>query len=272
MFMRTRLLFAVIFFLLLISLSLPASAQERLRLSTTTSTENTGLLKALLPPFEKSHKVKVDVIAVGTGQSLKLGERGDVDLVFVHARDLEDKFVAEGYGVNRRDVLYNDFIIVGPEFDPAKIKGFKQAAAAFKRIAESKSLFISRGDKSGTHVKEIALWKAAGIKPSGTWYIESGKGMGEVLNMAHEKQAYTLTDRGTYQSYREKTNLSVLLEGDSILFNPYGIIAVNPAKHPHVQYGLAMALIEWVTSKEGQEIIRNFKDPRGNPLFIPNAK
>lgn len=246
-------------------------AEERLKLATTTSTDNTGLLKVLLPPFEVKNNCKVDVIAVGTGQSLKLGEQGDVDVVLVHAVELEEKFVKEGYGVNRKYVMYNDFIIVGPPEDPAKIKGLKEAKEAFKRIAETKSPFVSRGDQSGTHVKELALWKAAGIKPEGQWYIESGKGMGEVLNMASEKKAYTLADRGTYLAYREKTSSVILCEGDPMLGNPYHIMAVNPAKFPHAKFELANKLIDWVTSKEGQQIIRDFKDKNGNPMFTPTA-
>jgi len=246
-------------------------AEERLKLATTTSTDNTGLLKALLPPFEAKNNCKVDVIAVGTGQSLKLGEQGDVDVVLVHAVELEENFVKEGYGVNRTYVMYNDFIIVGPPEDPAKITGLKEAKEAFKRIAETKSSFVSRGDKSGTHVKELAIWKAAGVKPEGQWYIEAGKGMGEVLNMASEKKAYTLADRGTYLAYREKTSSVILCEGDPMLGNPYHIMAVNPAKFTHVKFELANKLIDWIASKEGQQIIRDFKDKNGNLMFTPTA-
>jgi len=258
----------------LLTLAFPALAQERLKLATTTSTENTGLLKVLFPPFEEKNHCKVDVIAVGSGQSLKLGEQGDVDVVLAHAPELEEKFVKDAYGVNRRYVMYNDFLIVGPADDPARIKGLKEAKVAFKRIAESQSPFISRGDKSGTHVKELAIWKAAGVKvedAKGRWYLEAGKGMGEVLNMAHEKKAYTLADRGTYLAYKEKTSSIILCEGDPILFNPYHIMAVNPETFPDAKYGLAMKMVEWVTSPEGQKIIREFKDKKGNPLFIPTA-
>ena len=251
-----------------------APAAERLKLSTTTSTENSGLLYVLLPPFEKMFNIKVDVLPVGTGKALKLAENGDVDVTMVHARSLEDKFVAEGYGVNRRDVMYNDFVIIGPESDPAGIKGAKTAAEAFKLITQNKATFISRGDRSGTYVKELNIWEKAGIKPSGTWYLEAGKGMGDVLFMANEKRAYTLTDRGTYLSFMgaKKIELLVLFEGDTFLFNPYGIIAVNPAKHPHVNYIKAMALIGWITSSEGQKIIKEFgKGKFGQPLFVPVA-
>ena len=251
-----------------------ALAGGRLKLSTTTSTENSGLLYVLLPPFEKMFNIKVDVIPVGTGKALKLAENGDVDVTMVHARSLEDKFVDEDYGVNRRDVMYNDFVITGSEFDPAGIKGAKTAAEAFKLISKNKATFISRGDRSGTYVKELNIWEKAGIKPSGTWYLEAGKGMGDVLIMANEKMAYTLTDRGTYLAFigGKKIKLPVLFEGDPFLFNPYGIIAVNPAKHPHVNYIMAMALIGWITSPEGQKIIKDFgKGKFGQPLFVPVA-
>jgi len=251
-----------------------ALAGERLKLSTTTSTENSGLLYALLPPFEKMFNIKVDVIPVGTGKALKLAENGDVDVTMVHARSLEDKFVDEDYGVNRRDVMYNDFVIIGPKSDPAGIKGAKTAAEAFKLISQNKATFISRGDRSGTYVKELNIWEEAGIKPSGTWYLEAGKGMGDVLIMANEKMAYTLTDRGTYLAFigGKKIELPVVFEGDPFLFNPYGIIAVNPAKHPHVNYIKAMALIGWITSPDGQKIIKDFgKSKFGQPLFVPVA-
>lgn len=248
-----------------------AHAETRLRMSTTTSTENSGLLKALLPPFEKSCDCKVDVIAVGTGKALKLGENGDVDIVFVHARNLEDKFVADGFGVNRRDVMYNDFVIIGSSSDPAVVKGAKTAVEVFSRIASKNAVFISRGDESGTHQKEKEIWNGAGITPKGSWYVEVGQGMGEVINMATERQGYTLTDRGTYIAYKKKSDLVLLYEGDKPLFNPYGVIAVDPKRHPHVKYELAMKLIEFLISKEGQGIIANFK-ANGEQLFFPNAK
>jgi len=253
--------------LLLTSMATGAWAQQRLRLSTTTSTDNSGLLQVLLPIFEKKHNVKVDVIAVGTGKALKLAEAGDVDVTLVHARDLEDKFVAAGFGVNRRDVMYNDFVLLGPARDPASIKKAKTAAEAFSKIAKSKSRFVSRGDESGTHVMEKNLWQAAGVKTKDNWYVEAGAGMGEVINMATEQQGYTLSDRGTYIAYQGKTDLPILFAGDKSMFNPYGIIAVNPARHPHVKYDLAMALIHFVTSVEGQNIIKNFK-VNGQQLFF----
>ena len=242
--------------------------QGRLRLATTTSTENSGLLYALLLPFEEEFHLKVDVIPVGTGQALKLGENGDVDVVLVHARRAEEEFIKKGFGVNRRDVMYNDFIIIGPASDPAQIRGVKNAKEAFRKITLSRAPFISRADNSGTHKKEMAIWEKAGIKPSGRWYLEAGKGMGEVLTMVNEKRAYTLADRGTYLAYSGKIDLPILSEGDPLLYNPYGIIAVNPARHPHVKYVQAMALIGWVTSPEGQRIIGGYKR-FGKILFHP---
>jgi tungstate transport system substrate-binding protein len=248
------------------------SQEQRLRVSSTTSTDNTGLFGALNPPFEQMFHCRVDVIAQGTGKALKTGEMGDCDVVFVHSRPAEDQFIEAGFGVNRRDVMYNDFIIVGPKDDPAKVRGVKDAASALTQIADSQASFISRGDDSGTHKKEKELWKKAGMTPQGRWYVESGQGMGAVLQIAHEKKGYALSDRGTYLAYKAKVDLEILVEGDPLLFNPYGIIAVNPARHPQVNYVLAMAYIGWVTSPEGQKIIREFgKDQFGQPLFVPVA-
>jgi tungstate transport system substrate-binding protein len=255
--------------LCLVAMLLPAQS-GRLRLATTTSTENSGLLAVLLPPFEAKTGLKVDVIAVGTGQALRLGEAGDVDVVLVHARELEDKFVADGYGVNRRDVMHNDFIIIGPSSDPAGVRGMKDSAAALKRLAERGAVFVSRGDNSGTHVKEQTLWKAAGLSPSGRWYREAGQGMGPVITMAGDLQGYTMADRGTYLSMKDKVQLGVLVEGDPRLFNPYGIIAVNPDRFPHVAYFEAMQLIAWMTSVEGQRIIGEYKVGT-DVLFFPDA-
>jgi tungstate transport system substrate-binding protein len=244
------------------------SAQERLRMSTTTSTDNSGLLNVLLPPFEKECHCKVDVIAVGTGKALKLGETGDVDVVLVHARKMEDKFVADGFGVNRRDVMYNDFVILGPAADPAKVKGAKTAAEAFRRIAAAQAVFISRGDESGTHQKEKELWAAVGINPAGQWYRSVGQGMGEVIIMATEQRAYTLSDRGTYNFFKYgKTDLAIVFDGEQGLFNPYGVIAVNPKKFPHVKYDLAMKFVDFITGPEGQGIIANYK-VEGDPVFF----
>jgi len=254
--------------LVLLALSaLPARAEERLRMSTTTSTENSGLLSVLLPPFEKKFGCKVDVVAVGTGKALKLGEAGDVDVVFVHARNLEDKFVASGFGVDRRDVMYNDFVIVGPPDDPAGVRKTHGAPEAFRAISAAGTPFISRGDESGTHQKEKEIWASAGIVPRGAWYVEAGQGMGEVLTMATEKRAYALADRGTYIAFRRKTDLVVLRQGDTNLWNPYGIIAVNPEKYSHVKYDLAMKLIGFVTGPEGRSIISGYK-VGGEQLFF----
>lgn len=241
-----------------------------LRLATTTSTENSGLLEVLLLPFEVKFGVKVDVIVVGTGKALKLGENGDVDVVLVHARAVEDKFIQEGYGVNRRDVMYNDFIILGPSDDPAEVKGEKNAVLVLKKIAERKVYFISRGDDSGTHKKEKILWQRAGIIPHGKWYMEVGQGMGAALQIAYEKQAYILCDRGTFLAYKDKIDLITLFEGNPLLFNPYGIMVVNPALYPQVKYREAMQLIAWITSVEGQKIIKEYKK-EGEVLFHPMA-
>ncbi|MGZ8450341.1 MAG: substrate-binding domain-containing protein [Candidatus Deferrimicrobiaceae bacterium] len=257
--------------ILLVMTALPAGAEERLRMSTTTSTENSGLLAVLLPPFEKKFNCKVDVVAVGTGKSLKLGEAGDVDVVFVHARSLEDKFVANGFGVNRRDVMYNDFVLLGPADDPAGVGKAKSATDAYRAIAAKGIPFISRGDESGTHQKEKEIWASAGVVPRGAWYIEAGQGMGEVITMATEKRGYTLSDRGTYIAFRKKTDLVVVRQGDSNLWNPYGIIAVNPKKHAHVKYDLAMKLIDFVTGPEGQSLIAGYK-VAGEPLFFVYEK
>jgi len=260
------------FVLVLLALTaLPVRAEERLRMSTTTSTENSGLLSVLLPPFEKKFGCKVDVVAVGTGKALKLGEAGDVDVVFVHARSLEEKFMANGYGADRRDVMYNDFVLLGPPDDPAGVGKAKSAPDAFRAIAAKGSPFISRGDESGTHQKEKEVWASAGIVPRGAWYVEAGQGMGEVITMATEKRGYTLSDRGTYIAFRKKTDLVVLRQGDKNLWNPYGIIAVNPKKHPHVKYNLAMKFVDFVTGPEGQSLIAGFKVD-GEPLFFVHGK
>lgn len=243
---------------------------ERLRLATTTSTENSGLLDEIVPPFEKRFNVKVDVIALGTGKALKLGENGDVDVVLVHAREAEDAFVANGFGVNRRDVMYNDFVIVGPEEDPAHIRGLKDAAEVFGRIARKRTPFTSRGDDSGTHKKELSVWREVGITPSGRWYIESGQGMGPTLQIANEKRAYCLTDRGTFLAFKDKIDLPILCEGDEELSNPYGVIAASPDRHADVNYVYAMAFMGWLTSPECQRMIGDFKKSE-EVLFHPDA-
>ena len=252
----------------------PTSDVGRLILATTTSTDNSGLLDFILPDFEQKYHADVDVIAVGTGQALKLGQQGDADVLLVHARAKEDAFIRAGYGVNRQDVMYNDFVIVGPPDDPAGIAGMTDAAAAMAKIAETHSPFVSRGDESGTHTKEKSLWAAAGIEPAGDWYISAGQGMGAVLTLANEQLAYTLSDRATYLARTlEGTDLVVLVEGDPILFNPYGVMAVNPLIHPGVNFDGATAFINWITDPETQQLIATFGEKEfGHPLFTPDSK
>lgn len=260
---RYKMLLAVL--LMLLSTS-SVFAIEHLRLATTTSTENSGLLAILLPPFEQKNNCKIDVIAVGTGKAIKLGETGDVDVILVHARSREDKFVAAGFGVDRRDVMYNDFVIIGPSNDPAEINGSKDSAAAMGKIAATKAPFISRGDDSGTHTREKELWAAAGVTPMGNWYLETGRGMGEVLIMAGEKMGYAITDRGTYIAFKEKTPLHIVVEGDSRLYNPYGVIMVNPERHNHVKTQLASKFLNYLTSQSAKEMITGFRKG-GEQLF-----
>lgn len=255
----------------LLLVCLPSFAEPvHLKLATTTSTENSGLLAAILPEFTEKTGIVVDVIAVGTGKALALGRNGDVDVVMVHARAREDEFVAGGYGVNRRDVMHNDFVILGPESDPAGIFGDPDAAAALGKIQAAGSGFISRGDDSGTHSKEKSLWQAADLSPEGFWYKEAGQGMGAVLTMTDDMRGYTLADRGTYLAMMDKLDLVICVEGDERLFNPYGVIAVNPALHPHVEYEAAMLLIAFLTSPSGQELIGSY-EKNGEILFYPDA-
>jgi tungstate transport system substrate-binding protein len=242
--------------------------------ASTTSTEQSGLFRHLLPIFEKRTGIQVRVVALGTGQSLDMGKRGDADVVFVHARALEEKFVAEGYGVKRFEVMYNDFVLVGPKSDPAGVGGSKDIVAALRRILERKAAFASRGDNSGTHFAELELWKAAGIdiaKQKGPWYRDTGSGMGPTLNTASGMNAYALTDRGTWLSFKNRGNLLISVEGDKRLFNQYGVILVNPAKHPHVKKDMGQAFIDWIVSREGQDAIAAYKI-NGEQLFFPNAE
>lgn len=244
-------------------------------LATTTSTYDSGILDYLLPQFEKDNNVKVKVVSVGTGQAIAIGEKGDADIILVHDRVREDKFVAAGYGVNRQDVMYNDFIIVGTGRDPAAIKGSPSAAQAFAQIARSQAAFVSRGDQSGTEAKEKAIWKQAGLNPTSAmpWYLSAGQGMGETLTLANEKGAYTLSDRGTFLSYKGKLSLTILIEGDPLLSNPYGVIAVNPQKYPKAKYDLASKLINYLTSLDTQKRIAEFgKDKYGQSLFFPDSE
>jgi tungstate transport system substrate-binding protein len=238
----------------------PAPAAPRIRMATTTSTEQSGLLAAILPVFEKKTGYKVEVVAVGTGASLKIGEKGDCDVVLVHSRGLEDAFMAAGFGAERRDVMYNDFIVVGPASDPAKVAASKSATAAFAAVFAAKAPFVSRGDKSGTDVKEKEIWKAAGLAPTGApWYKEIGQGMSQAIMMAEQIGGYTLADRATWLSMKAKSSLSILNEGDAILFNPYGIISVNPAKWPQTNIEGAKAIIDWLTGPEGRALIAGYK-------------
>jgi tungstate transport system substrate-binding protein len=243
---------------------------ERLKMATTTSTDNSGLLAVLNPPFEKKYGVKLDVISVGTGKAIRLGKNGDVDLILVHAPAAEKKFVNEGFGIERESVMYNDFVIVGSLEDPANLKSAKNINEAMNRLMREKHIFISRGDDSGTHKKEKNLWQMVGSEPFGSWYLSVGQGMGIVLRIADDKEAYTLTDRGTYLAYKDKMKLRVLFENDEALFNPYHIIMVNPEKHPHTKIELARKYSEFIRSKEGQGLIRNFKI-NGEVLFHPDV-
>jgi tungstate transport system substrate-binding protein len=242
------------------------SSPRRLRLATTTSTENSGLLRVVLSDFKEKLGVEVDVIAVGTGAALKLGQNGDVDVVLVHARDAEDEFVAAGHGINRRDVMYNDFVVVGPGDDPSELRQALSAEDAFLRLASGKARFISRGDNSGTHMREKLLWKAAGVEPSGPWLLSVGQGMGAALTMADELRANTLSDRGTYLAFKGKIDLAVLSEGDEKYQNPYGVIAVNPRRHTNIDHDRAMLLIEYLTGSDGQRVIDDFRI-KGERLF-----
>ena len=244
---------------------------QRLILATTTSTYDSGLLDAILPDFEATYNAEVDVVSVGTGQALALGESGDADVLLVHARAREDAFVAEGHGLIRYDVMYNDFVIVGPADDPAGLRGISSAADAFARIAASGATFVSRGDDSGTHTKEMSIWDVASITPAGDWYVSAGQGMGAVLTMADELQAYTLADRATYAArLGEGLNLEIAAEGDAILFNPYGVIPVNPAAHPNINAELGQAFAHWITSLPAQERIASYERD-GNQLFVPDS-
>ena len=252
----------------------PVAAQDKIiTVASTTSTEQSGLFTALLPKFKEKTGIEVRVIAQGTGQALDTGRRGDADVVFVHDAASEKKFVADGFGVERFEVMYNDFILVGPKADPAGIAGSKDIDAALKKIAAAKAPFASRGDDSGTHKAEQRLWKAAGIEVKGAdgWYRETGSGMGPTLNTASAMNAYALTDRGTWLNFKNRGDLGIVVEGDLKLFNQYGVILVNPAKHSHVKKDLGQSFIDWLVSGEGQKAIADYKIG-GEPLFFPNAK
>ncbi|OHE65996.1 MAG: tungsten ABC transporter substrate-binding protein [Treponema sp. GWB1_62_6] len=247
--------------------ALPLSAQNRLKLATTTSTEQSGLLSLLLPVFEKKTGLTVDVVAVGTGAAIKLGEKGDADVLLVHARAQEDAFMAAGFGDERKDVFYNDFIIVGPESDPAKIASGVTGPQAFARIAAARIPFISRGDNSGTHVKEKDIWKAAGMVPAGTWYKEAGQGMSQTIMMADQMGGYVLADRATWLAMKQKSTLVILNQGDPSLFNPYGVISISAARYPTMNKAGAKAFVDWMTGPEARSIVSSFRIG-GEPCFF----
>ena len=261
-------------FLLVLLFTLPAQAQQKyITVASTTSTEQSGLFRHLLPIFEHKTGIQVRVVALGTGQALDMGRRGDADVVFVHAKPLEEKFVAEGFGVRRYEVMYNDFVLIGPRADPARVAGGKDVVRAFQQIEKTKSVFVSRGDRSGTHFAELELWKAAAIdiaREKGAWYRETGSGMGPALNTASGMNAYILADRGTWLSFKNRGELAIVVEGDKRLFNQYGIILVNPARHLGVKREMGQAFIDWIIANEGQEAIAAYKIG-GEQLFFPNA-
>jgi tungstate transport system substrate-binding protein len=260
---------------LLGAFTLPVNAAGRfITVASTTSTENSGLFKHLLPQFQQATGIEVRVVAVGTGQAIKNAERGDADVLFVHHRPSEEAFVAQGFGVARREVMYNDYVLLGPQTDPSGVKGMQDAVAALARIAAAQAPFVSRGDDSGTHKLELTLWEAAGVdvkRASGSWYREAGSGMGATLNTASGLDGYTISDRGTWISFKNKGTLTLLVEGDPRLFNQYGVILVNPAKHAHVKAKDGQAFIDWLTSEQGQKAIADFRI-EGQQLFFPNAK
>ena len=251
-----------------------AAAQEPfINVASTTSTEQSGLFKYLLPEFQKDTGIAVRVVAVGTGQALDIGKRGDADVVFVHDKAAEEKWLAEGNGVKRYPVMYNDFVLIGPKSDPAHVAGGKNITAALKKISEAKPAFVSRADKSGTYSAELRLWKDAGVDiatAKGPWYRETGSGMGPALNTAAGLDAYILSDRGTWLNFHNRSNLTIVVEDDKRLFNQYGVMLVNPAKHPNVKKDLGQKFIDWLVSKRGQEVIASYKI-NGEQLFFPNA-
>ena len=265
---------ALHFLLATLALAAPASfAQKFITVASTTSTEQSGLFKHMLPAFEKKTGIQVRVVALGTGQALDLARRGDADVVFVHAKSAEEKFLAEGHGVKRFPVMYNDFVLIGPKVDPARVAGGKDILEALRKIKAAGAPFVSRGDRSGTHMAELSLWQAAGIdigKDKGPWYRDTGQGMGPALNTASSMNAYLLADRGTWISFKNRGELTIVVEGDRRLFNQYGVMLVNPQKHPNVKEDLGQAFVDWVVSPEGQKNIADYKIG-GEQLFFPNA-
>ena len=266
----------MLFGLMLVGLSISAAfaAERFIVLASTTSTENSGLFTYILPKFSEKTGIAVQVVAVGTGQAVKMAQRGDADVLLAHHKPSEQRFVQAGGGVARFNVMYNDFVLVGPQNDPAAVRGMADAIAALRKVSQEKALFVSRGDDSGTHQRELALWGAAGVDAqaaSGAWYRESGSGMGATLNIASGLGAYTLTDRATWISFANKGPLEILLEGDPLLFNQYGVILVSPTKHPHIKAREGQAFIDWLTSDEGQSAIASFR-LAGQQMFFPNAQ
>ena len=271
--MKSRRLLRITIALLALALSSAALAQRFITVASTTSTEQSGLFRHLLPVFEKKTGIQVRVVALGTGQALDLARRGDADVVFVHARSAEEKFVSEGHGIKRTPVMYNDFVLIGPKSDPAKIGAGKDAVAALKKIRDARAPFVSRGDRSGTHIAELDLWKIAGIdiaKERGPWYRDTGQGMGPALNTASSMGAYILADRGTWLAFKNHGDLTILVEGDKRLFNQYGVMLVNPQRHPSVKRADGQAFIDWIVSPEGQRAIADYRIG-GEQLFYPNA-
>jgi tungstate transport system substrate-binding protein len=256
-----------------LGVALAAALAGFITVASTTSTEQSGLFRHLLPIFEKQTGIQVRVVAVGTGQALDIGRRGDADVVLVHAKPLEEKFMAEGQGVRRYDVMYNDFVLIGPKSDPARVRGSKDVVAAFQRIHAARAPFVSRGDRSGTHFAELEIWKLAGIdiaKERAAWYRDTGQGMGPALNTAAGMNAYILADRGTWLSFKNRGELAIDVEGDKRLYNQYGVMLVNPAKHPKVKKEMGQAFVDWLLSAEGQKAIADYKI-NGEQLFFPNA-
>ena len=253
--------------------ALAAAIAGFITVASTTSTEQSGLFRHLLPIFTAKTGIEVRVVAVGTGQALDIGRRGDADVVLVHAKPLEEKFLAEGHGVKRYDVMYNDFVLIGPQVDPARVAGTKDIVAAFRRIHSVRAPFVSRGDRSGTHFAELEIWKLAGIdigREKGPWYRDTGQGMGPALNTAAAMNAYILADRGTWLSFRNRAELAIAVEGDKRLYNQYGVMLVNPARHPSVKKEMGQAFVDWLVSAEGQRAISDYRI-NGEQLFFPNA-
>lgn len=268
--MKKLLVIMMILMLLLVG----CAKEETMILATTTSTENSGLLAAILPVFEEETGIKVNVVAVGTGAALQMGRDGEADVLLVHAKSAEETFVEEGHGTARSDVMYNDFVIVGPKSDPAGLKEIgNDVKQAYKVLFDGQFIFVSRGDDSGTHKKEQSIWASADLEPAGDWYVEAGKGMGDTLTMADEMNVYTMTDRATYLSMKDNLALEIVIEGDVSLFNQYGVIPVNPDKNDIINDKAAEAFVEWLLSEQAQELIGEFgTDTFGQPLFIPNAE